>query len=647
MNRQEGRGLLLESKEKWSKSGEFLMAYAIRDLFKNFTCIFFAAFFFFCLPNNTRAQDNLEVTFDSAAPTIPLPQIFVPDIDLGGRGATSDKTWPRVAAASEVLDIWRSEIGFTGVYRLQLNLWEISQLDKEKELQEKLLGNYEKILKMVTDSGGLVILNVFSTPPGLGSVLDKKSYPVDLKAFKTLIKKYVRRFSCKNRFNVWYEVWNAPDLDDFFLGGEQEYLSLYRMVAEAILELREETKMFIPIGGPSSSWWFQNFDGNTVVTPERSLIYDLIRFCYKRKLPLDFISWHGFSSDPLIEKERTRYNQNAVSLIREWLSYFNFDSKTPLIIDEWNYDSGLNVVPERREKANIGSSYIISRLKNMYEAGVDKQVFFSLEDFQNNEEGINRNVGIFWVGRQDNGYEGGPKATYNIFKMLAKLGKEFYPGVKTGDDFVDVICSKSPDEYAIIIYNYIDTDIFRNYVSRNISVLNAAERKILLGLIKKDKFEKIMRNDPGIGKLHVTKKLRSLLNKAREIGEKAQQLKNESRQIKVIIKNLGEEYVFQRYVVDAGCTSNCGFIPIQEKTISAAPVFQETLSLSPYSVNLILLKKKVNEPKAVTEEKSGGATSEREQKKSAPAEEVVVSGKETLSVPENTKKENPVPEKQP
>ena len=65
------------------------------------------------------------------------------------------------------------------------------------------------------------------------------------------------------------------------------------MVAEAVKELEQETKVNIPLGGPSASWWFQAFEGNNIVTAERSLLYELIAYCFHYRLPLDFVSWHA------------------------------------------------------------------------------------------------------------------------------------------------------------------------------------------------------------------------------------------------------------------------------------------------------------------------------------------------------------------
>ena len=110
---------------------------------------------------------------------------------------------------------------------------------------------------------------------------------------------------------------------------------------------------------------------------------------------LDFISWHAYSSDLAEEKQDTIYSKPFVELIREWLTYFKFSSNIPLLIDEWSFDGSANILAARGKNAYISASYIPGRLKNMYEAGIDYQTYFCLEDFGDNEAGAIRNLGIF------------------------------------------------------------------------------------------------------------------------------------------------------------------------------------------------------------------------------------------------------------
>jgi hypothetical protein len=537
-----------------------------------------------------QEKDEVKFSIDTASVAIPLPGLFRPNIDLSGRGFYRDFTLPQTQASEEILESWGANLGFNSLYRIQYDLWQISQLAKDKQAQDKLLANYEKIIKRITDSGGTVILNIFGTPAGLGEVLDKKSPPRDLKKFKQNIKDIIRQLSCEKRYNIWYEVWNAPDLESFFLGRKQDYLNLYRVVAESVKELEEETKIHIPVGGPSTSWWFQNVEGNTAITPERSLIYELIRFCAQRHLPLDFISWHGFSTSPRVEKERTIYNNNSVSLIRDWLSYFDFNRDTFLIIDEWNFDSGANILAERRERSNVSASYLLSRIINMYQAGIDRQIYFCLEDFKNNTENLTRDVGVFAFDQDSPARN--PKVTYNLFRMLSCLGNEMLTP-QGQDDFLGVIATKDPSGYAIILYNYIDPQAAVNYLSENISHLNGAERKILLNIIKSAGLEKIVQGRVDLKRLRATKKIKAILKKAAELNLLIQNVMTKQRKVQIEIKNLEGGYSLERYVIDSSCTYECTFQPAQTKEITCAGGYQEELDLSPYSVEMFLLKKKL------------------------------------------------------
>ncbi len=557
-----------------------------------------AIFFVFIVSPVFAQEGDIDFTLDVNSAKVNLPNIFKPNIDLSGRGFNPQASWPQSLAGGETIDFWQKEMGLSGIYRIQYNLWDIYELAKDPESQAKLLANYDEVIRRVSDAGGTVILNLFGTPAGLGKVLDKKSPMVDAREFKELVKSHIRNLSCEKRYNIWYEVWSAPDLDDFFLGRKQEYLNLYRAVATAVKELEAETKIQIPIGGPSVSWWFQNLEGNTIVTPEKSLIYELIKFCYGYRLPLDFISWHAYSSDPRAEQDTTRYHKSTVALIRDWLTYFRFDRNTPLIIDEWNYDSGANVIPERSEKAFIGASYILSRIKKMYDAGLDYQLYFSAEDFFNQKDNVVRNVGIFSFDPSSAKNKPAPKSIYNVFKIMSALGKKKFISLKNDDEFVGMIATKSQDGFVVAIYNYIDPAIAVNYLSRNIAGLNEKERRWLLGMVKSDVLGKILRYEKEITPLRVTRRLKSLLRKAQVLHDRAEKFKSLPRNIKLSLKGLKGTYVYERFLVDDSCLAECGFLPVEVKEIPANDIFQEILKVKPYSVQMLVLKRKADEPKS-------------------------------------------------
>jgi len=229
----------------------------------------------------------------------------------------------------------------------------------------------------------------------------------------------------------------------------------------------------------------------------------------------------------------------------------------------------------------------------MYQAGLDYQIYFSLEDFQNNKEGVVRNTGLFWFDSALAAYTGGPKASFNAFKMLNKLGNNmFLPAVKIDDEFVGVVATYSKDTVTLVIYNYIDPEIFRNYLSRNIATLSPGERKILVALVTSDKFGKIINQQLDASSLNINSKVKSLLIKAQALNNQAAKFTNSNRNIKIALKNLKGSYLLQRYLIDSSSGGGSEFAPVEERAVDCAESFQETLSLAPYSTQMIVLRKK-------------------------------------------------------
>jgi hypothetical protein len=563
-------------------------------------------FLIFALPFSLTASfaqipEVLEFSLDLNSPVVRLPNIYRPSMDLSGRGKQRDKTLPQTLASTETVALWQTDLGFRNFYRIQYNFWEIQQLANDPDSYQKLLSNYEEIIKKISDSGGTVILDLFGTPDGLGTVRDKNSAPHNLKAYKELVKKVIRTLSCEKKYNIWYEVWNAPDIGDFFIGERSEYFNLYRIVGEAVKELRQETKINIPLGGPSVSAWFRNVELNSILSPERSLIYELIKYCYSYRLPLDFISWHAYSSDPAEEKQDTIYNKPFVELIREWLTYFKLNRNIPLLVDEWSFDGSANILAERDKSAYISASYIPARLKNMYEAGIDYQTYFCLEDFGDKTAGVIRNLGIFSFdpARPDKGYA---KANYNVWRMLGLLGQDLFT-TKFNDEFVGVISTKSPDFFAVLIYNYIDPQAAMNYISHNIVYLNSAEQKAILNIVKSDRMKKILAGQLSLANLRLSVKTKAMLSRAIELNSSASKFSTTNRKIKVSLKGGKDNYILRQYVMDSKCSRNCEFKPSLEKDIDFNQGYIETMELSPFSVQLLVFKKKPPLPEAKPEEK--------------------------------------------
>lgn len=105
--------------------------------------------------------------------------------------------------------------------------------------------------------------------------------PKDYKKWEDLIRNLVLHFTERygvDEVKTWYfEVWNEPNLTPWFWTGTQEdYFKLYQHTVNAIKSVNKEYR----VGGPA--------------TAGAAWEVELIDFCTKNSLPLDFISTHSY-----------------------------------------------------------------------------------------------------------------------------------------------------------------------------------------------------------------------------------------------------------------------------------------------------------------------------------------------------------------
>ncbi|HVZ85567.1 MAG TPA: glycoside hydrolase [Polyangia bacterium] len=107
--------------------------------------------------------------------------------------------------------------------------------------------------------------------------------PKDPKKWGDLIRALVAHL--KERYGdaevrTWYfEVWNEPNLDAFFVGTQQDYFDLYAVTAKAIKSVSPAYR----VGGPATAGcaWIPEF----------------IRYCAGHHVPVDFVSSHDYAVD--------------------------------------------------------------------------------------------------------------------------------------------------------------------------------------------------------------------------------------------------------------------------------------------------------------------------------------------------------------
>ena len=85
---------------------------------------------------------------------------------------------------------------------------------------------------------------------------------------------WIGRYGVREVRNWFFEVWNEPNLEQFWTGTQQDYFELYRRTAATIKGIDARLR----VGGPA--------------TAANAWIRDFIEYCRGANAPLDFISTH-------------------------------------------------------------------------------------------------------------------------------------------------------------------------------------------------------------------------------------------------------------------------------------------------------------------------------------------------------------------
>ncbi|AYL95527.1 GH39 family glycosyl hydrolase [Mucilaginibacter celer] len=105
--------------------------------------------------------------------------------------------------------------------------------------------------------------------------------PKDYKKWEGLVRNLAQHFTERygaDEVKTWYfEVWNEPNLKGgFWTGSQDDYFKLYQYSAKAIKSVSAAYK----VGGPA--------------TAGAAWVPEMIDFCYKNSVPIDFISTHAY-----------------------------------------------------------------------------------------------------------------------------------------------------------------------------------------------------------------------------------------------------------------------------------------------------------------------------------------------------------------
>ncbi|MGE5613722.1 MAG: GH39 family glycosyl hydrolase [Bacillota bacterium] len=340
----------------------------------------------------------------------------------------------------------RDELGFEYVRFHGLLDDDMSVCIKNNGSLEYSFFNIDSIFDFLLDIGmkPFIELSFMPTPLAsgtktvfhyLGNITPPKDYNEWGKLIGALADHLVRRYGAEEVRKWFFEVWNEPNLKEFFWAGTmEEYFQLYKYAALAIKKVDSK----LAVGGPA--------------TAIDAWIPELREFCSKEGVPLDFISTHHYPTDAAyglglsMEEQMARAKRGVVT---ERLKKAVAEAgPLPVYYTEWNNS------PSPRDPYHdipYNAAFIVKTIINNMGL-VDVYSFWTFTD-------IFEECGLssvpFHGGFGLLNIHGIPKPSYRAFQLLSKLDGDILETAENETSpTIDYMASGSQDGITILISNH-------------------------------------------------------------------------------------------------------------------------------------------------------------------------------------------------
>lgn len=265
-----------------------------------------------------------------------------------------------------------------------------------------------------------------------GNVTPPRDYDAWSALIHALASHVVDRYGIDEVSQWYFEVWNEPNLKQFWTGSREQYFRLYRQAAIAIKAVHPSLR----IGGPA--------------TAANAWIRDFLEFCDANQLPADFVSTHHYPNDGCGndgDAPEAQLAQGHRSALREQAHETRRQAGSkPVLYTEWNTSAN------RRDPLHDEPYAAAFVIKTALEASslVQGYGFWTFSDIFE-EEGFPSRP--FHGGFGLLNIHGIAKPSYRAFELLHGLGTEMLR-VTGNHDTVDAWVVRHQNEAAIVLTNH-------------------------------------------------------------------------------------------------------------------------------------------------------------------------------------------------
>jgi xylan 1,4-beta-xylosidase len=260
--------------------------------------------------------------------------------------------------------------------------------------------------------------------------------PRDLMEWQALVRRlaehWLDRYG-KPEVSRWsFEVWNEPNLKDFWTGTRHDYFDLYRVTARTLKEAEPDLR----VGGPA--------------TAKNAWIPEFLEFCASEDVPVDFVTTHHYPTDAFDDPEvdtEAQLSKAKRSILRDQALRARREAgEKELYYTEWNSSSNSRdplhdqpyaaafVAKTALEAAGIVDGYSFWTFSDIFE-----ETYFPSLPFHGG-------FGLLTI-------HGVPKPTYRAFELLHELGEECY-AVSGDHPTVDAWAVRRGGDVMILLTNH-------------------------------------------------------------------------------------------------------------------------------------------------------------------------------------------------
>ena len=209
----------------------------------------------------------------------------------------------------------------------------------------------------IVQAGAIPLMSIAIRPKLLYPKIDQDIVdPTKYAAWEALISAMVTHYKERGLHGIYWEVGNEGDIGES--GG-----SPYRFTPESYVRYYQHTVAAILRADPGA-----HVGGPAIANYRSPLLPALLDAADSRKIPLSFISWHIYNSDPKAIQATIEYQKNLLA-------------KHPMlhpetILDEWNM--ALTVPPT---DPRIQPAFIAETAWRMKESGLNYSCFYHIRDY--------------------------------------------------------------------------------------------------------------------------------------------------------------------------------------------------------------------------------------------------------------------------